>query len=189
MESQLGLLSPYILCVGNICHRKNQARVVDVYSRLISAGKIDCDLVLVGKLGVGGAQIIEQISANQNSHRIHRLGFVSDRQLVSLYRSALFTLYPSLYEGFGIPVIESMVSGVPVITSNNSCLSEISGNAAVLVDPRSDDELEAAIESLFGNAELRAKLSKRGVERVRKFTWTAAASSTMDIYRRVGGGA
>jgi glycosyltransferase involved in cell wall biosynthesis len=113
-------------------------------------------------------------------------GYVEDEHLPELYRSALLFVYPSLYEGFGLPVLEAMACGTPVITSNRASLPEVAGNAALLVDPTRSEALAAAMLSIIGDGDLRQALRAKGLARARTFTWDAVAQQTIAIYRAVG---
>jgi glycosyltransferase involved in cell wall biosynthesis len=112
-------------------------------------------------------------------------GYVSRDFMPEMYRAAVAVLYPSLYEGFGLPVLESMACGCPVVTSTTSSLPEVAGNAAILVDPRNPDRIANAMQQVVGDSELRAELIGRGLERARLFSWSKAASETVDVYRVV----
>jgi glycosyltransferase involved in cell wall biosynthesis len=113
---------------------------------------------------------------------------VGEGLLGKLYRSALVTVYPSLYEGFGLPILEAMASGVPVITSNRSSMVEVAGEAAMLVDPEDTDEIAAAMRELLEDEGRRGELVRRGGERSREFTWERTARETVGVYERVARG-
>lgn len=115
-------------------------------------------------------------------------GFVEDDDLPDLYRGALLFVYPSLYEGFGLPVLEAMACGTPVITSNCTSLPEVAGDAALLVDPTQPELLAAAISSVMNDGALRQALRAKGLARARAFTWDAVAEQTLALYRAIGGG-
>jgi glycosyltransferase involved in cell wall biosynthesis len=151
----------YVLAVGTLEPRKNLPRVV------LAAERAGVDLRVVGAPGWGEVGV-------------ESAGFVSDDELARLYRGATCLVYPSLYEGFGLPVLEAMASGTPVVTSRNGALAELSGGAAVLVDPRDVDAIAAGIEEA---AKRREELRAAGLERARAFTWEAAAKATADVYR------
>ena len=114
-------------------------------------------------------------------------GFVEDDHLPDLYRGALLFVYPSLYEGFGLPVLEAMACGTPVITSNRTSLPEVAGDAALLIDPTRPESLATAMTSIMHDGELRQSLRAKGLTRARAFTWDAVAEQTVAIYRAVGG--
>jgi glycosyltransferase involved in cell wall biosynthesis len=150
-----------VLAVGTLEPRKNLPRVV------LAAERAGVELRVVGARGWGEVGV-------------ESAGFVSDDELARLYRGAACLVYPSLYEGFGLPVLEAMASGTPVVTSRNGALAELSGGAAVLVDPRDVDAIAGGIgEAGRRREELRAA----GLERARAFTWEAAGKATAAVYR------
>jgi glycosyltransferase involved in cell wall biosynthesis len=179
----LGVQRPFILCVGNLCRRKNQARVVRAFARLVERG-LPHELVLVGKEEHSALEVREEIEVCGAAARIRSAGFVTREQLVALFNLADFSVYASHYEGFGLPVVESMACGTPVLTSRASCLPEVAGGAALLVDPSDDEAIEAAMMSLAEDKALRGRLSAAGLERSRAFRWDEAARRTLDTYRR-----
>lgn len=181
--ARLDLERPFILCVGNLCRRKNQARVVRAFARLAERG-IDHDLVLVGKEEHSGREVREEIAWSGQGRRIHLVGFVSRAELVALYNLAEFSVYASHYEGFGLPVAESMACGTPVLTSTTSCLPEVAGGAALLVDPSDDDAITEAMARMIDDAALRQRLREAGLARSRTLRWDHAAERTLDTYRR-----
>jgi glycosyltransferase involved in cell wall biosynthesis len=151
----------YVLAVGTLEPRKNLSRVV------AAAERVGVDVRVVGAPGWGDVDVPSA-------------GFVPDEELARLYRGARCLVYPSLYEGFGLPVLEAMASGTPVVTSANTALAELVGDAAILVDPLDVDEIAAGIEEA---ARRREELRAAGLARARAFTWDAAARATADVYR------
>ena len=161
---------PYLLYVGNRRKHKNLARLIEAFAhaqlpaeiKLVFSGLYDGDLIrLASRFSVG--------------NRIHFSGNIPDSILPNLYASAIATCYISLYEGFGLPIIESMVCGTPVVTSNMASMPEIAGNAALLVDPLRIDEIASGLSSLTFDSALRMDLINRGRERAKLFTWDSAA--------------
>ncbi len=152
----------YVLAVGTLEPRKNLA------SAQQAARRVGVELRVAGARGWGGVQVVDGW-----------LGRVSDEELAALYRGARCLVYPSLYEGFGIPVLEAMACGTPVVTSAGGATEEVAGGAAVLVDPRDVASIGAGIEEA---AARRAELSARGLERVRQFTWARVAAETRRLY-------
>jgi glycosyltransferase involved in cell wall biosynthesis len=170
----------YILTLGAVDPRKNTDRVIRAFADLKRTDRIPQKLVVVGlkslPQGADGQDLKGQVITT---------GYVCDEELVDLYNGASIFLYPSLYEGFGIPPLEAMACGTPVITSNVTSIPEIAGDAAVLIDPRNDEQLRHAIRSLLGNAALRAELSRRGLERAKGFSWRKMAEETLELYESV----
>jgi len=167
-----------VLHVGAIQYRKNIARLVDAFERVDS----DWQLVLAGSAGYGAAAIAARIRAARSRERIRMLGYVPPAELARWYARAMIFAFPSLDEGFGMPVLEAMAAGAPVIASNRAAVPEVAGDAAWLVDPEDADELAGALVALTGDPERRAELSRRGLERAAKFTWADAAAKTWEIY-------
>jgi glycosyltransferase involved in cell wall biosynthesis len=113
--------------------------------------------------------------------RVHFLGWVSTEKLAEVYRGAICLLFPSLYEGFGLPVVEAMSCGTPVITSDVASIPEVAGDAAILVNPLKEEEIRCALERLIGDSDLRAELRKKGIDRASKYNWTDVASKVSEV--------
>jgi glycosyltransferase involved in cell wall biosynthesis len=156
----------YVLAVGTLEPRKNLPRLVD------AALRTDTELRVVGARGWGGVEV--------GGNGVRWLGEVSDVELARLYRGALCVAYPSLYEGFGIPVLEAMACGTPVVTTRGTAMEEVADGAAVLVDAHDPAEIAAGIERAAAE---RDQLVPRGLERARRFRWDAVAAQTVDVYR------
>ena len=172
-----------ILHVGAMQHRKNIARLVDAFERVDG----DWQLVLVGSAGYGAAEIAARIGASRSRERIRVLGYVSRAELANWYARAMIFAFPSLDEGFGMPVLEAMAAGTPVIASNRAAVPEVAGDAAWLVDAEDTEELAGAMVALTRDPERRAELSRRGLERAAKFTWAEAVEKTWQVYRELAG--
>jgi glycosyltransferase involved in cell wall biosynthesis len=167
-----------VLHVGAIQRRKNVARLVEAFELVDS----EWQLVLAGSAGYGAAEILARVSAARSRERIRVLGYVSGSELSSWYARAGVFAFPSLDEGFGMPVLEAMAAGTPVITSNRAALPEVAGDAAWLVNPEDTDELAGALVALTRDADRRAELSRRGLARAARFTWPDAVSKTWEVY-------
>jgi glycosyltransferase involved in cell wall biosynthesis len=178
----LNLRPPYLLFLGTIEPRKNVPRLIHAFNH-IAADFPDLRLVLAGKLGWQAEAFNDALSTSPFRERIQHLGYVSDEQRQTLLSRAEILVYPSLYEGFGLPILEAMALSIPVITSNVSSLPEVAGDTALLVDPSSVPELEDALRSLLTNPALAKKLGDAGQQRARNFTWTQTAATTYDAYR------
>ena len=162
-----------VLFVGAIQKRKNVARLIQAFAAIPEGWR----LVLVG--AQEGYQASKELSGARG---VEVLGYVSAIELASLYKRARIFAFPSLDEGFGIPVLEAMASGVPVITSNCSALPEVAGDAAMLVDPHEVDAISSALERLATDADLRVDLARRGRDRASTFPWEAAVELTWRVY-------
>lgn len=182
--ARFGIERPFIVCVGNLCTRKNQRAVVRVFGRLLDRHAIEHDLVLIGQTTESARDIMVEIEGLKRKGRVHVTGFVGSDELRALYAGATASVYVSLYEGFGLPVVESMACGTPVLTSSVSCMAEIAGDAALLVDPRDDEALAAGLLRLVEDSELRCRLGGAGRIRARQFSWSEAARRTLQIYRQ-----
>lgn len=185
----LGLRDGYVLHVGALSHRKNIPTLLRAFAHLRSQGKCESSqLVLAGQEApglAGTAEIKETIHQLDLASSVVLTGHVPDQQLPGLYTHASVLVMPSLYEGFGFPILESMAVGTPVVASNTSSLPEVAGDAAILVSPRDELALAAAIADVIENRTLAEQLRVRGLNRAHQFSWQRAASETIAIYRRV----
>ena len=177
---RLGVRRPYALFVGTLEPRKNLVTLVRAYRRAARSG-VEHALVLTGADGWGPDELERELAAGDGGC-IVRTGFVSTGDLDALYRGADAFVYPSLYEGFGLPVLEAMARGVPVVTSNASSLPEVARGAAIFVDPASVEELEAAITTVTTDRDLAARLSSDARERAAAFSWDETARRTLGAY-------
>lgn len=170
----------YILSVGTIQPRKNYLRLLEAFKQI---DRPDLDLVIAGGRGWLENLAYRQAQESGLGDRIRFLGFVDDSDLPALYSAAQLFVFPSLYEGFGLPVLEAMACGIPVVTSNVSSLPEIAGDAALLVDPYDIEMLASAITEALEDQAVREKLVSRGTERARQFTWSRAAQQLLQHYK------
>jgi len=177
------LISPYILCLGAEDPRKNTLRFVQAYLNLLKNGKISENLVVSGYSNWEKSASFEVVRAVGAEHKVKFLKFVTIEDLSLLYHKATVFAYPSLYEGFGIPILEAFSSGCPVMASNVTSIPEVGGDAALYFDPLSVSAMEAALLQLIRNPELRQELVARGYERAKQFTWAETARKTMAVYR------
>jgi len=176
--------SPYFLFVGNLEPRKNLQRLIDAFASL---GDIGHELWIVGNNWYRAGEIRRQVQERGIEGRVRFLGYVRREELPGLYGGATAFIYPSLLEGFGLPVVEAMACGSPVITSNNSALKEVAGDAAVLIDPYAIDKMAQSLRELAESPELRSTLAARGLRRAAEFSWEKTAALTLDAYREVAG--
>lgn len=183
--SQYGICRPFILAVGNLQPRKNLGRLIEAYRLLSRVMENPPALVLVGKPGYGYSNLIAQCNDLRSSGQLIMTGYVPLDDLRVLYSAASLFVYPSLYEGFGLPVLEAMACGTPVVTSNISALPEIADDAAILVDPTDVRDIARAMEAVLSNEALAKELSKRGLRRAREFSWERTARETREIYELV----
>jgi glycosyltransferase involved in cell wall biosynthesis len=178
-----GIRRPYLLFVGNPKPHKNLDNVVQAYARARRMAQFDAPLVCVGGKEGGDEKVRQRAEYLGLADRVHQVGRVPDEALPAIYQGAELFLYPTLYEGFGLPVIEAMASGVAVITSNTSALKEIAEGYAHLVDPLDVDGMAKAIARCMSDPEHRASLAKLGARRAEDFRWERTARRTLDVYR------
>jgi glycosyltransferase involved in cell wall biosynthesis len=176
----------YLLFVGVLEPRKNLVRLVRAYRRAVAAGALPHALVLAGPMGWHSRQLLREV-ATPGPGDVVLTGRVRAGELDALYRGASAFAYPSLYEGFGLPVLEAMARGIPVVTSAVSSLPEVAGDAALLVDPRSTGQLAEAIERVLAEEDLAARLSAAGRARAAAFSWERTARMTLQVYEKVIG--
>lgn len=175
----------YLLYIGTIQPRKNLARLIAAFAQALAApgAPPDLQLVIAGRRGWLTEQIERQAVALGIGRRVRFLGYLPDADLPALISGALAFTFPSLYEGFGMPVLEAMACGTPVLCSNTSALPEVAGDAALLVDPHTDEAIAAGIIRLISEPHLRAELRTRGLAHAAGFTWERCARATLDVLR------
>jgi glycosyltransferase involved in cell wall biosynthesis len=172
---------PYVLFVGTLEPRKNIDTLLDAWENFRLRG--DFDLIIAGASGWAGEKTLARLAARPKGVRY--LGYVPEDELPGLTAGASAFIYPSLYEGFGFPVAQAMAAGVPVITSNTSCLPEIAGGGALLVDPRSAAEIQSAMDKLLTSPELRLELGAAGMARARReYRWKVCARKSLEFFHR-----
>ncbi len=184
IESRYGIQRPFILSVGTIEPRKNFPALLRAFA--LSAGlRARYSLVLAGAVGWGHSEVIAITHSLGLADRVRVLGYVAREDLRALYCLADIFVYPSLYEGFGLPVLEAMACGTPVIASNRSSLPEVVGEAGVLVDPEDLGGIASAIERLVEDRALREAMRTRAIERAKLFSWETHARKSLGLYRRL----
>jgi glycosyltransferase involved in cell wall biosynthesis len=174
---------PYVLYVGTIEPRKNVDTLLDAWENFRFRG--DFDLIIAGASGWAGEKTLARLAAKPRGGSVRYLGYVPEDELPGLTAGASAFVYPSLYEGFGLPVAQAMAAGVPVITSNTSCLPEVAGRGALLVDPRSAAEIQSAMDKLLMSPELRQELGSAGMARARQeYRWNVCARKSLEFFHR-----
>lgn len=177
--------TPYILYVGTLQPRKNVKMLIDAYTIMRRKTGMTHKLLMVGKPKYRYAPVFDAIETSGYAGDILFTGFVTDEDLPMYYNAAELFVFPSRYEGFGLPVLEAFGCGAPVITTTSSSLPEVAGEAAVLVDPYDTDALAAAMERVLADESLRKKLRADGLARAAEFSWERTAQMTLDVYDRV----
>ncbi len=180
-----GIRKPYLLSVGRLNPRKNLAALVEAFSLFKKKSSAPHMLVIAGKHDYASPDIIRSVKISPASRDILFTGFIPGRDLPSLYKEADVFVYPSLFEGVGLPVLEAMSLGTPVITSNSSSLKETAGNAAVLADPSDPASISRAMVRLTGDPALKQLYAGRGMSRAQKFSWRSTAEQTLKIYHQL----
>jgi glycosyltransferase involved in cell wall biosynthesis len=175
---------PYLIFVGTVEKRKNVSRIIQAFAQ-VSPSYPDLRLLIIGGKGMLSGPIFDELEVNPAKDKIMYKGFVTEKKLIALYQHALFTLYPSVYEGFGIPILESMRLSCPVLTSNIGSMKEVSGEAALQVNPFDVNDIAGGMSKLLDNQTLRLQLIHAGHERVKQFTWQTCAENTIGVYKLV----
>jgi glycosyltransferase involved in cell wall biosynthesis len=170
-----------VLCVGAIQKRKNQAELVKSFAAMPG----DWSLVLAGSEGYEAAETRKAIEESSARHRIQITGYISESELAAWYGRARIFAFPSLDEGFGMPILEAMAAGVPVVTGNRSALPEVAGDAALIVEAARGGDLADALQLLAADEAKRNELIQRGLERARMFSWQKACQETLQVYREL----
>jgi glycosyltransferase involved in cell wall biosynthesis len=185
VRTEYGLPPSYLLYLGTLQPRKNLARLVQAYAE----SGVAPDLVLAGKAGWLSRPILDTISALPSfvSRKIHLPGFIADEDKAALLSGATALLYPSLYEGFGFPILEAQACATPVLTAANSSLPEVAGEGALLVEAENTEMIASGIRRIVGDQALRSTLVARGLANVRRFTWEQAAQETLKVFEKAVG--
>ena len=184
LRAKYGLGSaPFVLTVGTLQRRKNHLGLVRAFARL--AARTDLDLVISGGKGWLYDEVLAEVRTLGLERRVRFTGFTAEQDLPALYRAARVFAFPSFYEGFGLPLLEAMASGVPVVSSDASSLPEVAGDVALLVNPRDDDAIAAALQRALDDGPWRAAAIVRGIARAKEFTWERAGRQLLAVYESV----
>jgi len=179
--------NPYVLSLCTVEPRKNLPFLIKTFANLIESREDlkDLNLVIAGRIGWKEEHFKEAYSLiKKHNKRIFLTGVIAEEDLTALYKNATAFIYPSFYEGFGLPVIEAMAFGVPTITSNTSSLPEAAGDAAILIDPTNNDELADAILKVYNSDSLRAEMKEKSLANVKRFSWDENVQKTIEIYKK-----
>lgn len=187
LRAKYGLKKPYILSVATLEPRKNFAGLLRAFDVLPEDIKTSHSLVLTGAKGWLDDEINELYDDMSKKYDIIRTGYLPDEDLPTLYSGASLFAYPTFYEGFGMPPLEAMACGVPVVTSNNSSLPEVVGDAALMIDASNTQEIADAMKQVITNPKLAASLSEKGLAQAKKFTWEKSAKDLIAMMEEVGG--
>lgn len=185
VKDNFGITDPYILYMGGFSSRKNVLGLIKAFSYVYKDFNTPYKLLLIGSLKDEGEKLFELVKENNLSDKIIFCGYVDDAALPTLYSGASAFVYPSLYEGFGLPPLEAMSCKCPVITSNLTSIPEVTGNNAILINPYEEDELKNALVTLLNNESLQIELSEKGYIRSKDFTWKETARKTLNAYKSI----
>jgi glycosyltransferase involved in cell wall biosynthesis len=183
--SKYNIRDNYVLFVGTLEPRKNIKTLIKSYSKLIKEINKEIKLVVVGKKGWMYKEIFELMRSLGIDNQVIFTGFADLEDLPYLYNGAEVFVYPSIYEGFGIPVLEAISCGTPTITSNVSSMPEVIGDAGITVNPNDVDELKDAIKRIIEDDDLKEQFRKQGIEQAKKFTWKNCAKDTLQVYKKI----
>ncbi len=178
-----GIRDPYLLFAGTIEPRKNVRGLIRAFRLL--AKSLPHRLVLAGSIGWNSGNTLDEFGKPGLADKVTHTGFVTYDELSALYSAADVFVFPSFYEGFGLPVLEAMTCGCPVVASNVSCLPEVGGGAAVYCDPEDEEGISNAIEHVINDTELRSRMIAEGHDRARQFSWRSCAEATLSAYREI----
>lgn len=185
MRKKYHLSFPFILFVGTLEPRKNLPRLIEAFHKLKIRNSFKHKLVIVGKKGWNYKNIFEIINKLGEKENVVFTGYIPDEDLIFLYNTASLFVFPSLYEGFGLPVLEAMACGCPVICSNTSSLPEVAGGAAMMIDPYKVEALINAMEKMLIDENLRKSMIEKGLKQVEKFSWINTARETLQVYNNI----
>ncbi|MCI0391233.1 MAG: glycosyltransferase family 4 protein [Acidobacteria bacterium] len=184
IRGRYGIARDFLLAVGSLQPRKNLVRLIRAYTNLRSArADFTPQLVIVGRRLWLTHDIFDEVKRHRWADDVILTGYVADEDLPALYRAARAFVYPSLFEGFGLPPLEAMACGTPVVTSGVSSLPEVTGGAALLVDPNDEQSLASAMVEIVSDDLLRAELREKGIAQAKKFKWRDAAEKTLRLYQ------
>lgn len=184
VSDKYGIKKPFVFNVGSIEPRKNIVGLIKAYAGLESRHRNNFDLVISGGKGWKNSDIYKEVEKLKIGDNVKFIGYVDDDDLPYLYNSAEVFVYPSFYEGFGLPVLEAMACGCPVITSNTSSLPEVGGDAALYIDPNKIETISKALESILDSEEKKKQMIKEGFEQAKKFSWKKCAEETLVLYKQ-----
>jgi len=184
VRQELAIPTPhYVLCLGSLEPRKNVGRLLAAWEQILERVPEDVHLVVAGARG--SSLVFSDVALERVPDRVHFTGYVKQERLPALYSGALAMVYPSLYEGFGLPPLEAMACGAPVVTSSTTSIPEVTGDAAVLVDPANVEAIAAGMRRVIEDSSLRESLRRAGLERAKIFDWDEAAATTRALLHQL----
>ncbi len=188
VRERLGLTVPFVLSVGDLQPRKNQIGLIEAFVRLLRAQpQLPHHLVLTGKETWFAPKVKEAARTSGFADRIHFTGWVTDAELLEIYNACDLFVFPSFYEGFGLPILEAMACGRAVACSNTSAMPEVADGAGLLFDPNNAESITRAMSDILLDSELRGRMERLGLQRAALFSWQKSARATLDVYEEVAG--
>lgn len=182
----LGFTGPFVFCVGDLVPRKNQIGLIEAFARLVANNpQLPQHLVLTGQASWFAPKVRDAVASSGAASRIHLTGFVPDEELLQLYNACDCFVFPSFYEGFGLPILEAMACGRAVACSNTSAMPEVADGAGITFDPHQPEEIERAMRDILLDTELRTRMERLGLQRATLFNWQKSARATLDVYKEV----
>jgi glycosyltransferase involved in cell wall biosynthesis len=186
VRDRLGLEAPFVFSVGDLQPRKNQIGLIAAFAQLLTRyPQLRHHLVLSGKETWFTPKVLDAARNSGFASRIHFTGFVPDQELLELYNACDCFVFPSFYEGFGLPILEAMACGRAVACSNTAAMPEVADGAGLLFNPRETDDIARALKDILLDSELRARMERLGLQRAAAFTWQKSARATLEVYREV----
>jgi alpha-1,3-rhamnosyl/mannosyltransferase len=175
----------HFLSIGTLQPRKNVGRSIEAYMSLPLSFRRDHPFVVVGRSGWGCQKLVESLEQNKYGNSVRWLSHLPEEELFALVKSAKALVFPTLFEGFGLPVLEAFAAGLPVISSNMSSIPEVAGDAAILIDPYNPEDIGSAMLEVVNDVDLFVDLSNKGFNRAKEFTWKRTALETLKLYSHV----
>ncbi len=185
IKNRYSIKKDYILFLGTLEPRKNIETLIEAYELFQKNSTIKYQLVIAGKEGWDAQKIYKKASHSSYKNEIIFTGYINPENLNALFSEAKVFVFPSLHEGFGMPVIEAMAKKIPVITSNIESLPEITAGSAILINPNKKEEISEALEIVLNNKELKIKLIEQGIKKAKEFCWEKCAKETLEVYKEV----
>lgn len=185
LKSKYNITKPFVLYLGGFSDRKNVHSLIESFSKIYKDLDEEHNLIILGSYRDSSQKLIKLVQDLGMSSKIIFTGFIPENELPIFYNAANIFVYPSLYEGFGLPILESMSCGTPVITSNITSIPEVIGDAGILINPKNLIELQSEMANLLNNESLRNELREKGLKRSKLFTWKKTAKKTLEAYKKI----
>jgi glycosyltransferase involved in cell wall biosynthesis len=185
LKNKYNITKPFVLYIGGFSDRKNVHSLIEAFSKIYKHLNEEHNLIILGSYRDSSQRLVKLVETLEMNSKIIFTGFIPEDELPMFYNAADIFVYPSLYEGFGLPPLEAMNCGTPVITSNVTSIPEVVGDAGILINPNNPIELQSEMINLLNNESLRKELSEKGLKRSKLFTWKKTAKKTLDAYKKI----